>query len=169
MQNLTQNIEEYILARLEQEHENFISLRRKELAELFDCVPSQINYVLRSRFRPEQGYLIESRRGGNGYIRIFRVTCDSPEDKSGHIDDIIGDKISGHEARRLLEALQDRELITPRERLLIEIALRQADETLRYDYEFSQNKRNRTQAKVLKRMLKGLMIGIDPETEGEEE
>lgn len=169
MQNLSENIEEYILALLAREEENFISLRRKELAERFACVPSQINYVLRSRFSPEQGYLIESRRGGNGYIRIFKITCDSPEDKSEHIDDIIGESISAHDARKLLEALQDRELITSRERLLIEIALRQADETLRYDYSFSQHKRNRMQAKVLKRMLKGLMIGIDESTEGDEE
>ena len=169
MQNLSENIEEYILALLAREEENFISLRRKELAERFECVPSQINYVLRSRFSPEQGYLIESRRGGNGYIRIFKITCDSPEDKSEHIDDIIGESISAHDARKLLEALQDRELITSRERLLIEIALRQADEMLRYDYSFSQHKRNRRQAKVLKRMLKGLMIGIDESTEGDEE
>lgn len=168
MQNLTHDIEEYILNLLEREQENFISLRRKELAEMFECVPSQINYVLRSRFTPEQGYLIESRRGGNGYIRIFRITCESPKDKSEHIDDIIGDKITPHEARRLLEALQDRELITQRERLLIEIALRQADETLRYDYEFSQHKRNRIQAETLRRMLKGLMIGKDINAEGEE-
>ena len=50
-----------------------ISLRRKDLAELFECVPSQINYVITSRFTPEQGYRIESRRGGGGYIMITRA------------------------------------------------------------------------------------------------
>ena len=50
-----------------------VSLRRKELAEFFGCVPSQINYVLRSRFTPERGFLVESQRGGHGYIRILRV------------------------------------------------------------------------------------------------
>ncbi len=169
MQNLTHDIEEYILKLLEGEEENYISLRRKELAEMFECVPSQINYVLRSRFTPEQGYLIESRRGGNGYIRIFRITYETPEDKAEHIDDIIGDRITPHDAHRLLEALQDRELITSRERLLIEIALKQADEILRYDYEFSQARRGKTQAKVLKRMLKGLMLGKDMKAKGEEE
>ena len=169
MQNLTQDIEEYILDLLEREEENFINLRRKDLAEMFECVPSQINYVLRSRFRPEQGYLIESRRGGNGYIRILRITCDSPAEKAEHIDDIIGNRITPHEAHRLLETLQYRDLITQRERLLIEIALRQADETLRYDYEISQNKRNRIQAKVLKRMLNSLMLGKDITIEGDDE
>ena len=65
--NLSSGIEKYILElfddRDENDEENFISLRRKDLAEMFGCVPSQINYVLRSRFSPERGYLIESRRG----------------------------------------------------------------------------------------------------------
>ncbi|MBR0168969.1 MAG: CtsR family transcriptional regulator, partial [Synergistaceae bacterium] len=61
--NLSHDIERYILNLLNGEEENFVSLRRKDLAEMFECVPSQINYVLRSRFTPEQGYLIESRRG----------------------------------------------------------------------------------------------------------
>ncbi|MBR0069488.1 MAG: CtsR family transcriptional regulator, partial [Synergistaceae bacterium] len=114
-ENLTHNIEQYILELLEEEDENVISLRRKELAERFACVPSQINYVLRSRFSPEQGYLIESRRGEHGYIRILRISCESPEEKAEHIDDIIGDAISFKEARRLLEFLQEREFITGRE------------------------------------------------------
>ncbi|MBQ3693586.1 MAG: CtsR family transcriptional regulator, partial [Synergistaceae bacterium] len=63
--SLTQNIEQYILELLGEDMN--IRLRRKDLAERFECVPSQINYVLRSRFSPEQGYLIESRRGEHGY------------------------------------------------------------------------------------------------------
>lgn len=50
-----------------------LELQRQELAKQFNVVPSQINYVLDSRFRPEQGFVIESRRGGGGYIRIYRV------------------------------------------------------------------------------------------------
>ena len=125
MQNLSHDIENYILNLLEcEEEENFISLRRKELAEMFECVPSQINYVLRSRFTPEHGYIIESRRGEHGYIKIFKISCQSSGEKINHIEKIVGDEISLNEARRLLGALQLRELITGRERLLIEIALR---------------------------------------------
>ena len=125
MQNLSHDIENYILNLLEcEEEENFISLRRKELAEMFECVPSQINYVLRSRFTPEHGYIIESRRGEHGYIKIFRISCESSDEKINHIEKIVGDEISLSDARRLLGALQFRELITGRERLLIEIALR---------------------------------------------
>lgn len=122
--NLSHDIEQYILDLLDGKEENFISLRRKELAEMFECVPSQINYVLRSRFTPEQGYLIESRRGEHGYIKILRITCDNPAEKASHISEIIGDRITLREAKRLLEVLQDRGMITGRERLIIEVALR---------------------------------------------
>jgi len=123
--NLSSGIEKYILELFDDEDdENFISLRRKDLAEMFGCVPSQINYVLRSRFSPERGYLIESRRGEYGYIKILRISCDNQNERQNHINDIVGDKISVRSACRLLEALRERDLITDRERLLIEIALK---------------------------------------------
>lgn len=160
MQNLSEDIEQYILNRLhEEEDENFVSLRRKELAEMFECVPSQINYVLRSRFTPEQGYLIESRRGEYGYIKIFRISCDTPSEKIRHIDELIGRTITLREAERLLGALQDRELITSRERLLINIALRNINSLLRGNVN-----NERLYANLLKKMLGGLML-----TESEEE
>ena len=53
--------------------ENSIELRRNELASYFNCVPSQINYVIQTRFTTERGYIVESRRGGGGHIRITRV------------------------------------------------------------------------------------------------
>ncbi|MBR0279932.1 MAG: CtsR family transcriptional regulator [Synergistaceae bacterium] len=148
--NLSHDIERYILNLLNGEEENFVSLRRKDLAEMFECVPSQINYVLRSRFTPEQGYLIESRRGEHGYIKIFRITCESAEEKISHINDIIGDSISLGEARRLLEALQERELITGRERLIIEVALRHITGSGRYE-------NPQEIADLLRNMLCGIM------------
>ena len=158
MQNLSNDIEQYILERLQEEaDENFISLRRKELAEMFECVPSQINYVLRSRFSPTQGYLIESRRGEYGYIKIFRVNTDTPQDKARHIKDLIGNSITLQAAERLLEALQEREFITSRERLLIVIVLRNVYGPVKY-------RREKTYADILKKMLGGLML-----TESEEE
>lgn len=53
-------------------------IQRNELAQTLGCVPSQINYVIASRFTPEQGYIVESRRGGGGYIKITRVRLDAP-------------------------------------------------------------------------------------------
>ncbi len=70
--NLSNNIAEMIMALLEQEN-GFAEIQRNELAQTLGCVPSQINYVISSRFTPEQGYVVESRRGGGGYIRISRV------------------------------------------------------------------------------------------------
>ena len=110
--NLSSGIDKYILDlfedRDESDEENFISLRRKDLAEMFGCVPSQINYVLRSRFSPERGYLIESRRGEYGYIKILRISCDDTDEKKDHINSIVGDEISVRNACRLLEFLSER-------------------------------------------------------------
>ena len=155
MQNLSQDIEQYILSRLEGEQANYVSLRRKDLAEMFECVPSQINYVLRSRFSPEHGYIIESRRGEHGYIKIVKISCITPQERTEHLDDIIGSSISLNDARRLLATLESRRFITQREHLIIEIALRHSN--LIYD-EVQTSRREAMFAGLLKRMLKGLML-----------
>lgn len=158
MPNLTLAIEKYIHGLLGSDEAGSIELRRKELAELFECVPSQINYVLRSRFTPERGFLVESQRGGHGYIRVLRISCEGPEERLGHIEDIVGDAIGEQDRLRLLRSLQDRGMLTARERLLIEVALRHADEMGRSEFDLSQHKRNAIQAEMLKRMLRGLML-----------
>ncbi|NLA27022.1 MAG: CtsR family transcriptional regulator [Firmicutes bacterium] len=71
--SLTDYIEEYLKKLLAISTRNYVEIRRAELARKFSCVPSQVNYVLRSRFSPARGYLVESRRGGSGYIRIYRI------------------------------------------------------------------------------------------------
>ena len=81
--NLSDVIEEYIKKAIEQEEE--VELKRSELAQIFNCVPSQINYVISTRFIPELGFYVESRRGGNGYIRISRIT----HSKSEYLKNII--------------------------------------------------------------------------------
>ena len=72
--NLSNSIAQMILQMLDQD--GSAEIQRNEFAQLMGCVPSQINYVLSSRFTPEQGYIVESRRGGGGYIRIRRVNLD---------------------------------------------------------------------------------------------
>lgn len=66
-------IAHFIMDAIEQSETGFAELQRSSLAEMFSCVPSQINYVLTTRFSPEHGFVVESRRGGGGYIRISRV------------------------------------------------------------------------------------------------
>ncbi len=159
MSSLTEVIEDYINKLFQEEmEEEAISLRRKDLAEFFGCVPSQINYVLRSRFTPERGYIVESQRGGHGYIRIVRICYDVPEEKISHIEDIVGNAVSEQDAKRLLAALQDRELLSARERLVIEVAIRFLDEVASSDFDVSPYKRNALQAEILKRMLRGLAL-----------
>lgn len=79
-------------------------LQRAELASRFGCVPSQINYVISTRFSPEHGYIVESRRGGGGYIRIRRVRMD-PKQLVMHTVNVIGDSIDAATAGALLSNL----------------------------------------------------------------
>ncbi|MBQ4062376.1 MAG: CtsR family transcriptional regulator [Christensenellaceae bacterium] len=73
---LSDSIEQFIKQMME---EGMNMLNRNELAEYFDCAPSQINYVINTRFTPERGYMTESRRGGGGYIRVVRVNVSKNE------------------------------------------------------------------------------------------
>lgn len=77
-------------------------VQRSELASRFNCVPSQINYVISTRFSPERGYVVESRRGGGGYIRIRRVRAD-PKLLLMHTVNALGDRVDIHTAAALLE------------------------------------------------------------------
>ena len=162
MSSLTEVIESYIneLFTQEQQESNTgadrVSLRRKDIAERFGCVPSQSNCVLRSRFTPERGYIVESHRGGNGYIRILKISYDMPEERAQHIDRIVGDSITEADARRLLCSLQSRGMINARERLLIEISLRHISELSDSTFDVSPYKKSVIQADLLKRMLCGL-------------
>ncbi|EFC91893.1 transcriptional repressor, CtsR [Dethiosulfovibrio peptidovorans DSM 11002] len=158
MRSLTEVIESHIIELLEGNDEDVVSLRRKELAERFGCVPSQINYVLRSRFTPERGYLVESQRGGHGYIRILRICYETPDARLRHLDDLVGDSITEQEAKRLLASLQSRGLLELRERLLIEVALRHVDDMGESVFDVSPYKRNVLQAELLKRMLRSLVL-----------
>ena len=69
-------IAEFLQSSLETSENGVLEVQRSDLAQRFNCVPSQINYVMSTRFSPERGYIVESRRGGNGYIRITRVRVD---------------------------------------------------------------------------------------------
>ena len=83
-----------------------LELQRSDLAERFHCVPSQINYVMSTRFSPENGYIVESRRGGGGYIRITRVRMDRPTLLMSVINSI-GGSIDGQSANAIVRNLAD--------------------------------------------------------------
>ena len=91
-----------IIRLLNESEHHTAEIQRNELASIFGCAPSQINYVLSSRFTPEHGYIIESQRGGGGYIRIKRVVM-SHSSAIMHIINSIGEKIDAITARILIE------------------------------------------------------------------
>ena len=86
-------------------------IQRNELAQTLGCVPSQINYVISSRFTPEQGYIVESRRGGGGYIRIARVKYDKPA-MLMHVINTVGSSIDEATCRAHIYNLNYQEIIS---------------------------------------------------------
>lgn len=111
MKNLADAIEEFIIRELLQDSEDSLLVQRNELAERLSCAPSQISYVLSTRFTPERGYMVESRRGSGGFVRIVRVVPQQEKPKREL------------EAVELVQHLAAQRLITQRERKLLEYML----------------------------------------------
>lgn len=101
---ISDEIAAYILHMLD-DADGEAELRRNELAEMLGCVPSQINYVLSSRFTPEQGYVVESRRGGGGYIRVRRVKVDGAAAMLMHAVNAVGTALDESTAQMMVENL----------------------------------------------------------------
>lgn len=146
MARLSDVIENFIKNMLIENGGSQVQIQRNELADQFRCAPSQINYVLTTRFTYDKGYVIESRRGGGGYIVIKQVTYDGSEERNNIIYDVIGDSITNYNAVTLLESLHESKLITDREFEIIKIAVN--DRTLS-----EAEDRNRVRASILKAML----------------
>lgn len=109
-------IEEFIKSSLDVD--DFIELSRNDLARFFSCVPSQINYVLNTRFTINRGFLVESQRGGSGYIKVSRLH-DSDSNFLNNTLQITNKPISLNEAGQLLDQMKERGLISEREQALI--------------------------------------------------
>ncbi|MBO5354587.1 MAG: CtsR family transcriptional regulator [Clostridia bacterium] len=118
---LTDQIAKMIEAMLE-EGGGALELQRNEMATRLGCVPSQISYVITSRFTPERGYIIESRRGGGGCIRIVRKQMHRDEYLM-HFFYAVGEQIEENEAKAYLRNLLDQEIITKREATIISNAI----------------------------------------------
>ena len=111
----------YIMRALDESDGN-AEIQRNVLAGELGCVPSQINYVITSRFTPEQGYIVESKGGGGGYIRITRVTTDR-RSAIMHIVNSIGDKLSSSSAAIMLRNMKDSGIISAYDSALMSAAL----------------------------------------------
>ncbi|MFJ7953290.1 CtsR family transcriptional regulator [Lysinibacillus sp. NPDC096418] len=119
MRNISDIIEGYLKQVLELGGEGHIEIKRSEIAEKFQCVPSQINYVINTRFTAERGYLVESKRGGGGYIRILRVRANSQIDLIDEVLYQIEGGTSQTKAEDLVYRLIDEQVISKREAKLI--------------------------------------------------
>ena len=125
-----------------------VELGRNELAQRFNVVPSQINYVITSRFTPEHGYIIESRRGGGGYIRIHRVEYSDKNARIMHIINSIGKTLSNMDAALFLKNMEDNEYISPQAHKIIRAAV--SDNELSV---VSPSERDEPRASILKNIL----------------
>jgi transcriptional regulator CtsR len=98
---------------------NSVQIKRNELADYFECAPSQINYVLTTRFNSDRGYYIESRRGGGGYIKIIKINLNEDDYLSYLIKEEIGSNLSYKKARLIVSNLRERNLISQKEQKII--------------------------------------------------
>ena len=137
----------YILDLLEGAEDESIEIKRNELAGAIGCVPSQINYVITSRFTPEQGYIVESRRGGGGYIRITRIRY-TKESYIMHVMHHIGDTLDTATATGILNALAQKQAVAPN----VLKAMAAAVSNQAYSA-IPQMKRDNLRASVFKNML----------------
>lgn len=123
MANISDIIEQHIKRILAECEEGTLEVQRSELARMFQCVPSQINYVISTRFTLEKGYRVESKRGGGGYIRIQKIEWACPKSWYDSTMRLIGDRISQTSAEGIIEQLKEMELVTEREARLMETVI----------------------------------------------
>ena len=121
MAQLSDAIEHFIKELMEEDKQ--IEVKRNELAQHFGCAPSQINYVLATRFSVDHGYIIESRRGGGGYVRIVRMTQGANDNMLETLLKRVGTSIDEESANAIISCLHERKLITRREALLMRSAV----------------------------------------------
>ena len=120
-QNISDIIEKYLKSILaDSEH---VEIRRSEIADLFNVVPSQINYVIKTRFTIQNGYLVESKRGGGGYIRIEKVNLIDDADVLDALIQVIGDSITQRDAYAVVQSLYEDDVLNRREAQLILVAI----------------------------------------------
>lgn len=115
MAKLSDIIEEYINKIIEDAEKDSIEIQRNILAQKFNCAPSQINYVLTTRFGNDKGYIIESRRGGGGYVRIYKLKSNPEEHIEKILKDTIGDSLTKAQSENILITLFDKGIINKRE------------------------------------------------------
>lgn len=149
MANMTDDIEQFLKQLVRQSGST--ELQRATLALQFGCAPSQINYVLATRFTPERGYLVESRRGGGGYIRITRLNLQVGDALHEMVHQQIGGRVSQDDAIGYIGRLVEQQLINDREAAIMQAAIRR--ETVSLELPF----RDIVRANILKAMITAVL------------
>ena len=143
-------IEDFIKELFDEEDSKYVEIQRNELAQQFNCVPSQINYVISTRFKPSQGYYVESKRGGCGNIKIQKIT-NSKSEYLMHIIKNIGKEITSNDIDILLSNFLTDKIITKQEARLLKVAT--SDNVLKLDKE--------TKDEVRARIFKNMLLNIE--------
>lgn len=147
MRNISDIIENYLKQVLDISDSDLVEIKRSEIADKFQCVPSQINYVINTRFTLERGYLVESKRGGGGYIRIMKVQTDDHAHLIEQLLSLFVIRISQSNAEDVIYRLVGEEVINNRE---AKIMLSVIDRSVLYiDLPY----RDELRARMLKAML----------------
>lgn len=141
-------IEDFLKDMLKEEDE--LEIQRNELANKFNCVPSQINYVISTRFKPSQGYYVESIRGGGGHITIRKVNINQNK-YIEHVITHISDKLTSNDINVFLKNFLENDIVTPREAKLIKAAI--SDVSL----SSAKDKKDILRSEIFKNMLINLL------------
>lgn len=145
---LSDTIENFIKAMM-QEEQREVEIKRNELAEYFHCAPSQINYVLSTRFTPDHGYVTSSQRGGGGYIRIVQVRRDTQDQLAYLLNDRIGTSIDSTTAAILCRQLAESGIVTADQAELMAAAVSPAA----FSVPVPEQIKDAMRAKVMRAML----------------
>lgn len=153
MRNITDIIEQHLKRILQESPNGFVEIQRSELADKFQCVPSQINYVINTRFTIEKGYMVESKRGGGGYIRIRKAqSANKYKLQELLTEELIGESITQAAAYSIVDRLYEEGMISNREAALMKVA------TSRTALNLDTLLRDRLRANILKHMIASILI-----------
>lgn len=150
MANISESIEQFIIATLGDN--DSVDISRNSLAEYFSCAPSQINYVLDTRFTVDRGFLKESKRGGSGFIKISRLkNTDENEYLNSLVIESIGEELSAKRMSQICDKLVSDTILSVNEQMMLETAL--SDESLAMPFTI----KDKVRAKAFKNVLLKLM------------
>lgn len=155
MSTLVTRIEDYLKQMLKKQGK--VRIQRNEVAVLFDCAPSQVSYVLQTRFSLDRGYLVQSQRGGGGYVEIVEIPREARQEYLARLYQSLQGGITQQQAGDILHRLERDQLLTSRERLLLQNIVR------REVLHISLPRRDLLRGKILQSVIESLYWNLHKE------